>query len=111
MRNHSAQAKVNPFVPNAPFLYSLKYQKILRLQRKNYGVVGNIGMKLALTYKKLTLFKVLSQKKYTELIVILIGIVNVLFTLFIVKYVTYSMLSLRMTNFVYGGTIINVINR
>ena len=52
---------VNPFVPNAPFLYSLKYQKILRLQRKNYGVVGNVGMKLALTYKKLTLFKVLSQ--------------------------------------------------
>ena len=68
-------------------------------------------MKLALKYKKLTLFKVLSKKKYTKLTVISIVIVNVLFTLFIVKYVTYSMLGLRMTNFAYGGTIINVIKR
>ena len=68
-------------------------------------------MKLALKYKKLTLFKVLSQKKYTKLTVISIVIVNVLFTLFTVKYVTYSMLGLRMTNFAYGGAIINVIKR
>ena len=70
-------------------------------------------MKLALTYKKLILFKFFSQKKFTKIIIIFILKVNLLLTLFLVKYVTYSMLGQRLTVFVEqlyveGGTIKNV---
>ena len=49
-------------------------------------------MKLALAYKRLTIFKVLSQKKFAKLIIIFIVIVNMFFTLFLVKYAAYNML-------------------
>ena len=54
--------------------------------------MGKVGVKPALTYKRLKIFKVFSQKKFTKLIVIFIVIVNELFTLFLVKYVAYNML-------------------
>ena len=60
--------------------------------------MGKVGVKFALTYKRLTLFKVLSQKKFTKLIIIFIVIVNVSFTLFLVKYVAYSMLGQQLTD-------------
>ena len=42
--------------------------------------------------------KVLSQKKFTKLIIIFIVIVNLLFTLFLVKYVAYNMLGQQVTD-------------
>ena len=54
------------------------------------------------------MLKVLSQKKFTKLIIIFIVIVNVLFTLFLVKYVAHNMIGQQLTDFVEGGTIINV---
>ena len=62
--------------------------------------MGKVDVKLALTYKGLTIFKVLSQKKFTKLIITFIVIVNVLFALFLVKYVAYNMLSQQLTDFV-----------
>ena len=70
--------------------------------------MGKVGVKLVLTYKRRTIFKVSTQKKFTKLIIIFIVIVNVLFNLFLVKYVAYNMLGQRLTDFVEGGTIINV---
>ena len=70
--------------------------------------MGKVGVKFALTYKRLTLFKVLSQKKFTKLIIIFIVIVNVLFPLFLVKHVAYIMFGEQLTDSVYGGTIIDV---
>ena len=49
-------------------------------------------------YKRLKLFKVLPQKKFIKLIIIFIVMVNVLFTLFLVKYVAYSMLDQQLTD-------------
>ena len=60
--------------------------------------MGKVDVKLALTYERLTLFKVLSQKKFTKLIIIFTVIVNLLFTLFLVKYVAYSMLGEQLTD-------------
>ena len=70
--------------------------------------MGKVGVKLALTYKRRTIFKVLTQKKFIKLIIIFIVIVNVLFTLFLVKYLAYNMLGQQLTDFVEGETIINV---
>ena len=70
--------------------------------------MGKVGVKIVLTYKRRTIFKVSTQKKFTKLIIIFIVIVNVLFNLFLVKYVAYNMLGQRLTDFVEGGTIINV---
>ena len=70
--------------------------------------MAKVGVKLTLTYKRLTLFKVLSLKKFTKLIIIFIVIANVLFTLFLVKYAAYNMLGQQLTDYVKGGKIINV---
>ena len=65
-------------------------QKFIRyLEKKDHRVVGKVGVKLALTYKRLTLFKVLSQKKFTKLIIIFMAIANVLFTLSLVCGLQY----------------------
>ena len=46
------------------------------------------------------MLKVLSQKKFTKLIIIFIVIVNVLFTLFLIKYVAHNMIGQQLTDFV-----------
>ena len=70
--------------------------------------MAKVGVKLTLTYKRLTLFKLLSQKKFTKLIIIFIVIANALFTSFLVKYAAYNMLGQQLTDYVKGGKIINV---
>ena len=62
--------------------------------------MGKVGVKLALIYKRLIMLKVLSQKKFTKLIIIFIVIVNVLFTLFLIKYVAHNMIGQQLTDFV-----------
>ena len=82
-------------------------QKFIRyLEKKDHRVVGKVGVKLALTYKRLTLFKVLSQKKFTKLIIIFMAIANVLFTLSLVcglQYVrsTLDRFRIRWNNYKY----------
>ena len=83
LRSHLVGAKVYPLI-----------------RKKHHRVVGKVGVKLALTYKKLILFKFFSQKKFAKIIIIFILKVNLLLTLFLVKYVTYSMLGQWLTVFV-----------
>ena len=52
--------------------------------------------------------KLQSNTFVTKEVIIFIVIVNVLFTLFLVKYVAYNMLGQQFTNSVQGGTIIYV---
>ena len=64
--------------------------------------MGKVGVKLALTYKRQF---PKSYHKRSLLVIILILIVNMLFTLFLVNYVAYNLLGKYLTDSVEGEII------
>ena len=61
--------------------------------------MGKVGVKPALTYKRLKIFKAFSQNKFTKLIIIFIVIVNELFTLFLVNVCGLQYVGLTVEKF------------
>ena len=75
LRNHIVRAKVYPL-----------------LREKGSSCCGKSRCETCFNIKKTTLFKVLSLKRFIKLTTIFIVIVSVLFTLYLVRCVAYSML-------------------